>query len=178
MPFLGATLLERVMDRIADLGDELLVTTNHPQKFTHLKVPLFKDRLPERGALGGLLTALSIARYSTVIVVACDMPFVNPGILEAACELLSSKGADVVIPRTEHGYEPLHAVYRRETCLPAVEEALTSGEKRLISWFPSVEVIPIMEDELSRYDPQGFAFWNVNTPQELQEAEEIARQNL
>lgn len=176
MPFLGKTLLERVKDRVAHLGDELLVTTNHPERFEQFKVPLFRDRFPEPGALGGLLTALSVAQYPIVIVVACDMPFVNPDILEVACELLSSMNGDVAIPRTEYGYEPFHAVYRRGTCLPAVKEALTAGEKRLISWFPSVKVIPIPEDELSRYDPEGIAFWNVNTQEELQRAEEMVRE--
>jgi molybdopterin-guanine dinucleotide biosynthesis protein A len=177
MPFLGKTLLERVIERVSDLGNELLVTTNHPEKFSHFKIPLFQDRQPERGALGGLFTALSAAQFPTVIVVACDMPFVNPDILKVACEWLSTKEGDVVIPRTKYGYEPLHGVYRREICLPAVNRALTTGEKRMISWFPSVKVIPLTEGELVKYDPMGIAFWNVNTLEELRRAEDMAREH-
>jgi molybdopterin-guanine dinucleotide biosynthesis protein A len=169
-------MLERVIERVTDLGDELLVTTNHPEEFAHFKIPLFQDRLPERGALGGLFTALSVAQFPTVIVVACDMPFVNPDILKVACGWLSTKRGDVVIPRTKHGYEPLHGVYRREICLPAVDRALTTGEKRMISWFPSVKVIPITEGELIKHDPLGIAFWNVNTLEDLQRAEDMARE--
>jgi molybdopterin-guanine dinucleotide biosynthesis protein A len=102
------------------------------------------------------------------------MPFVNPAILADACDQLHSKQADVVVPHTENGYEPLHAVYRRETCLPAIRAALEAGERRLISWFPSVNVIPIAKDDLIKYDPYRIAFWNVNTPEDLHQAEELA----
>lgn len=174
LPFLGESLLERVMKRVNLLGDEVLVTTNHPERFLDFGVPLIQDELPGKGALGGLLTALHAAQFSTVIVVACDMPFVNPAILADACDQLHSKQADVVVPHTENGYEPLHAVYRRETCLPVVRAALEAGERRLISWFPSVNVIPIAKDDLIKYDPYRIAFWNVNTPEDLHQAEELA----
>ena len=174
LPFLGELLIERVMKRVNLLGDELLVTTNHPERFPDFGVPMIKDQLPGKGALGGLLTALHAAQFSTVVVVACDMPFVNPDFLADACDQLHSKQADVVVPHTEKGYEPLHAVYRRETCLPAVRDALQAGERRLISWYPSVNVIPIAEDDLIKFDPQRIAFWNLNAPEDLHQAEVLA----
>ena len=82
MPFLGATLIERVISRVAPLGDEVLITTNNPQDYLDFKFPLYRDILPGTGALGGLYTALSVASYPIVIVVACDMTFVNVDILE------------------------------------------------------------------------------------------------
>ena len=175
LPFLGTTLLERVMKRVAPLGDELLVTTNHPDRYQRFGVPLYQDVSPGKGALGGLLTALSSARYPFLIVAACDMPFVNADLLSMACERLQSQKADVVIPHSKKGYEPFHAVYRRETCLAAVQSALDSGERRLISWFPSANVIPISENDLLKYDPLQVAFWNVNTADDLQQAEEFAQ---
>jgi molybdopterin-guanine dinucleotide biosynthesis protein A len=174
LPFLGESMLARVMKRVNPLGDELFVTTNHPERFLDFGVPMIQDELPGKGALGGLLTALSAAQFSTVIVVACDMPFVNPEILADASDQLHAQQVDVVIPLTEKGYEPLHAVYRRETCLPAVRAALEAGERRLISWFPSVKVIQIDKHDLIKFDPARIAFWNVNTPEDLHKAEELA----
>jgi len=95
--------------------------------------------------------------------------------LSMAYERLQSQKADVVIPHSKKGYEPFHAVYRRETCLAAVQSALDSGERRLISWFPSANVIPISENDLLKYDPLQVAFWNVNTADDLQQAEEFAQ---
>lgn len=175
LPFMGETLLERVMSRVAPLADELLVVTNNPERYLEFEVPLFQDVLPGRGALGGLLTALSVAQFPTVIVVACDMPFVNSRILTAAYDRLQSQKADVVIPQLNQGYEPFHAVYLSETCLPAVQKALDLGERRLVSWFPLVNVVPLDEEELLQYDPLQIAFWNLNTKEDLKRAEKFAR---
>ena len=176
LPFLGTTLVERVISRVAPLGDELLITTNNPQEYLDFKFPIFRDLLPGKGALGGLYTALSVARFPIVIVVACDMPFVNTDILAQAIEKLQANDVDVVIPQTEKGYEPFHAVYRRESCLSAVQSALQSGEKRLISWFPKVKVTPITESELDQYDPQRIAFRNLNTREDFLNAEVLAQE--
>lgn len=174
MPFLGMTLLEWVMKRVSSLGDELFVTTNHPEKYQDFGVPLYQDVLPGMGALGGLLTALSSAQNPVLIVIACDMPFANIDLLTLAIERLQSSNADVVIPRTKQGYEPFHAVYRLETCLPAVQSALDAGERRLISWFQRVNILTIEERELRKYDPHQIAFWNVNTEEEFLQAEKLA----
>ena len=175
IPFLGRPLIQRVMERVAILADEILVTTNKPEAFGFLQVPLVADVIPGTGALGGLYTALQAASYPLVAVVACDMPFVNPQILSAARRLLEETGADVAIARTEEGFEPFHAVYRRETCLAAVGLALAAGERKLISWFAAVQVTLLPSEIITRYDPQQLAFWNLNTPQELAEAETLAR---
>jgi molybdopterin-guanine dinucleotide biosynthesis protein A len=174
LPILGEPLLARVMKRVSYLGDEVFVTTNHPERFSDFELPLVQDELPGMGALGGLYTALRSAHHPLVIVVACDMPFVNADILEEACNHLLLKEVDAIVPRTEAGYEPFHAVYRRDTCLPAVNAALQAGERRLISWFPAVEVRTLSTDELHRLDPHEVAFWNVNTPDELRRAEQFA----
>jgi molybdopterin-guanine dinucleotide biosynthesis protein A len=175
MPFLDTTLIERVINRVAPLGDEVLITTNHPQQYLVFNLPLYPDILPGKGALGGLYTALKVAKHPIVIVVACDMPFVNADILNAAVSRLHFEEADVAIPKTGKGFEPFHAAYRRETCLPAVDTALRAGEKRLISWFTVVKVAPMPESELLRYDPQLYAFNNLNTRQDFREAEALAR---
>jgi molybdopterin-guanine dinucleotide biosynthesis protein A len=76
--------------------------------------------------------------------------------------------------KSEEGYEPLHAVYRRETCLPAIEAAIDANQWKVIAWFPHVKVRILTPEEIKRYDPLGLAFWNVNTPEEFAEAERIA----
>jgi molybdopterin-guanine dinucleotide biosynthesis protein A len=174
LSFLGEPLISRVLKRIAPLADEVIVTTNKPEDYAFLGYPLFSDILPGTGALGGLLTALKFAQCDLVAVVACDMPFVNPDILALARDSITSTGVDLSIPHTEDGFEPFHAVYRRETCLPAVQQALDAGERKLISWFPSVRISTLNHAELLDYDPNQVAFWNVNTPEELLQAEQLA----
>lgn len=172
--FLGQTLIERVLSRVASLASEILVTTNNLQGYRFLDVPLVADLLPGQGALGGLYTALSAAGYPIVGVVACDMPFVSPSMLSAQRDLLIQSAADLVIPQTPQGLEPFHAVYRRKTCLPAVKAALQAGKQRVDAWFPQVRLRYFTQEEILLYDPQGRAFFNVNTPADLQKAEQAA----
>jgi molybdopterin-guanine dinucleotide biosynthesis protein A len=173
--FLERPLIQRVIDRLASIADEVIVTTNRPEDYAFLNVPLFSDLKPGRGALGGLYTAIASAKHPLVAVVACDMPFASANLLEAESSLLLEEEVDVVIPRSDEGYEPLHAVYRRETCLPAIDAAIEADQWKVVSWFPQVKVHVLTFDEIKRYDLLGLAFWNVNTPEEFAEAERIAQ---
>ena len=183
--FLGRPLIQRVAEQLSPIADELIVTTNRPEEYAFLNLPLFPDLKPGRGALGGLYTAIASAKHPLVAVVACDMPFASPPLLEAASNLLVQEEVDVVIPggapraeragKSEAGYEPLHAIYRRETCLPAIESAIDADQWKVIAWFPQVRVRVLTPDEVRQYDPSELAFWNVNTPEEFSKAETIAQ---
>jgi molybdopterin-guanine dinucleotide biosynthesis protein A len=173
--FLGRPLIQRVVERVSSIADEVIVTTNRPEEYAFLNLRLFADLKPGRGALGGLYTAIASAKHPLVAVVACDMPFASATLLEAESTLLLEEEVDVVIPKSEEGYEPLHAVYRRETCLPAIEAAIAEDQWKVISWFPRVKVRALTPSESKRYDLLGLAFWNVNTPEEFVKAEEIAK---
>lgn len=175
-PFLGEPLILRALKRVAPIADELLVTTNNPDAYRFLGVALYPDIYPGLGALGGLFTAISSARGDLVAVVACDMPFISLPILSLAYERLSRNNADVAIPKTSQGYEPFHAIYRKSTCLLPIKRALEAGERRLISWFPSVTITVLDEQDLRQLDPLGLAFQNINTPEELRQAEALARE--
>lgn len=173
--FLGRPLIQHVIDRLAPLADEILVTTNRPKAYDFLGHRLVADLAPGRGALGGLCTAVASATSPLVAVVACDMPFASATLLEAAARLLVQEEADVVIAKTDEGYEPFHAVYRRETCVPAIQSAIEADKWKVIAWFPRVKVRELSPEEVIRFDPSGLCFWNVNTPEEFAEAERLAQ---
>lgn len=172
--FLGRPLIQRVMERLTPIADEIIVTTNRPDEYSFLNLRLFSDLKPGRGALGGLYTAIASATHPSVAVVACDMPFASPRLIEAMSRLLVQEEADVVIAKSEEGYEPLHAVYRREACLPAIEKSIDADQWKVIAWFPQVKVRVLTMEEIKSADPEGLAFWNVNTPEEFAKAEKLA----
>jgi len=175
-PFLSRPLIQRVIERLTPIADEIIVTTNRPEDYLFLDLRLISDLKPGRGALGGLYTAIASASHPIVAVVACDMPFANATLIETASRLLvdAEREADVVIAKSDEGYEPLHAVYRRGTCLPAIESAIDADQWKVIAWFPKVKVRVLTPEELKESDPSGLAFWNVNTPEEFAKAEELA----
>jgi molybdopterin-guanine dinucleotide biosynthesis protein A len=173
---MGQPLIQRVIRRLTSTADEILITSNHPERLTFLNLPVFQDLYPGLGALSGLFTALSAASHPLVAVVACDMAFANPDLLKAERIALVRQGADAVVPQTEESFQPFHAVYRRDVCRKSVEAALKAGERRADIWYSDVKMLYFSADEIRRYDPEGIAFINLNTPEELGEAEAYARQ--
>lgn len=176
-PFLGRPLIQRVIERMKPIADETIVTTNQPTGYQFLELRLVPDLKPGRGALGGLYTAIASSSHPLVAVAACDMPFASPEFFEGARRIMEEEQADVVIAKTDEGYEPLHALYRRETCLPAIEAAIAADQWKVISWFPQVKVRVLTGEEVKSLDPSGLCFWNLNTPEEFSEAERRARQS-
>ncbi len=180
-PFLGRPLIQRVADRLAPIADEMIVTTNRAAEYGFLnnsvrRLRLVADLKPGRGALGGLYTAIASATSDFVAVAACDMPFVSRVFFESAYRLMIEEEADVVIAKTDEGYEPFHALYRRETCVSAIETAIAADQWKVIAWFPQVKVRMLSSDEIRTVDPSGLCFWNLNTPEEFIQAEEKAKQ--
>lgn len=178
LDFGGQPLIQHVLARLDSLAQETIIITNHPEGYRFLGLPLIPDVVPERGALGGLFTALSAASHPLVAVVACDMPFASPEIL-ATCRdlLLTDPKLDAVIPSTEQGLEPLHAVYRRETCLPAVKRAIDADKWKMIGWHKDVNVRVLTTDEIAFLNKDNIIFWNVNTPADFSSALEIIKKS-
>lgn len=174
LPFLGKTMIERVIERVSHLADEVLITTNHPQDYAYLGLALYPDVIPGRGALGGLYTALSVANQPLVAVVACDMPFVSSELLAFERDLLLENQYDAAIPVTASGTEPFHAVYHKMGCLPAIERAIQGEKWRVDAWFDQVRLRLVTSEEAAVHDPHRLAFRNVNTPEDLAQAEAIA----
>jgi molybdopterin-guanine dinucleotide biosynthesis protein A len=126
------------------------------------------DRYPDHGALGGIFTAIAESPHDRTLVVACDLPFLDAALLE----YMSGLDADLVIPRSARGYEPLCAVYSK-ACLAPIRIRL---ERRALeaSVLPDgVRIAEVGPESLAAYDPDGLLFVNVNTPHDYERATEI-----
>ena len=142
--------------------------------YPDLTIRLGGDAYAERGALPGLYTALAAAENPYVAVVACDMVFASARLVVAEALAMHESGADVVAPSNKHGFEPMHAMYRKEGCLGAVHARTERGEKRVQSFFddPAVTVLPFNQDRVLEVEPRGGCFINANTPDELARIEQ------
>jgi molybdopterin-guanine dinucleotide biosynthesis protein A len=156
------------------LVEERVLLTNHSALAQLEDVRLVYDPLPHAGVLPALAAGLDAAAGDVCLAVACDMPFVSDKLFKYMLERLLAAEADVVIPRTAGFLEPMHAVYRRQTVLRAIQAALDRGEQRMISYFADVRVQEVAEEEWRTFDPAGMAFFNVNTPGDLAEARRVA----
>jgi len=172
----GEPLLRRVVRRLQRALPAVLVIG--PADLAEL-VPgarVTPDLAPGDGPLGGLRTALHAIATPWAFVIACDMPFVAPPLVQAMAQLAATTERpqfDAVVLRTARGLEPLHAVYHH-SCLSPIERQLQSPNRSLAGLLDKLRVRAVEETEAMRYDPHGCSAFNANTPEEWHVALELA----
>lgn len=164
----GELLIERVLRPLAELSDDLIIVTNTPEDYRRFGVQLVGDVWPGMGSLGGIYSGLRAARHTRALVVGCDMPFLDLSLLRFM--VLLSADYDVVIPRLDGLLEPLHAVYS-QACLGPIEDLLRAQNLRIIDFLSRVRVRYVEQSEIEVLDPQRLSVFNVNTPEDLREAQ-------
>nr|MBN1228114.1 molybdenum cofactor guanylyltransferase [Anaerolineae bacterium] len=164
-------IIERVMDRVKPIGTVFLVA-NEPDLYRHLDIPVFRDLLPGLGPLGGIYTALSVSSTDHVLVISCDLPFLNRQLLQHIID--RREGYDVVVPLGENNHpQGLHAVYAR-ACFSSIEQQINAGQRKIIAFYPNVRVLKLSFEETAKIDPHHHSFINVNTPEDLRRARALA----
>lgn len=172
LPVGGRPVIERVIARVSPLTDDLFINANDAAKYLPLGLPVRPDVYPDKAALGGIYSAIYHARHPQVLVVACDMPFLNPALLRYLAGLAPT--ADVVVPVINPPQpETMHAVYSKN-CLPAIEPRLRAGRLRIIGFFDDVTVRQVSRDEVTRFDPDLYSFLNMNTPEDWYKVQALA----
>jgi len=171
LPVGGRPVIERVLEGVLPLSDDVTLITNTPDQYRHLGHPMVGDVYPGKGSLGGIYTAIHAARYSHCLVVACDMPFLNADLVRYLASLRS--GFDVVIPRIQDFPETLHAIYGRN-CLGPIRRRLLADQLKIIGFFDDVQVRYVERDEVARFDPTFRSFLNMNTPADWERVQQLA----
>lgn len=162
--FRGRPIIAHVIDTLHELSNDVIVVSNRSGVYDSFGARVVPDYEPPAGPLGGIAAGLSAARHDLAIVVACDMPFLNSRLL---CYLIEQAvDADAVVMQIEDKFEPLHAVYRR-ACLTAINQHLTAGDRRVISFYADVRLRSIPEADWRTIDPDGRSMANLNTPDDL-----------
>jgi molybdenum cofactor guanylyltransferase len=170
----GKTIIEHTLDRVSGLGKRAFVISDDSLSYGYLKdVEILRDMFPGHGPLGGMVTAFEKVPFPILVMCACDMPFASSELFQKEIELLVNSDLDVVIPEVDGRMEPLHAVYRRQSCLEPANEVFRQGGRKIIDWFSQVKVKVLGESDLSSLNINKQAFFNINTPEDYQNAKFI-----
>lgn len=162
-----------VVERLRALVDEVIVVTLDPTVFNGIEAHVVTDMYPGQGVLAGLHAGLTAAQGEWAVIVAGDMPLLDPALLNAMMCLAQDCEADIVVPQWHDELEPLHALYRPSACAPAAEAALRAGKRRIVAFYPDVRVHIIPQADIAQIDPTGRSFFNVNTPEDWELAKRL-----
>ena len=160
----GVPIVRRIYTLFKELFQEVIIVTNQPELFKNFDSKISSDLIPNQGALGGLYTGLYFSTFQYSFCVACDMPFIKKALVQYIINHI--EGEDVIVPRTEDGLQPLHAIYSKN-CLDPIKIIMEQGKYKIIDFYNQVNVKIVEEKEFTVLDPLRESFINVNTPDEL-----------
>lgn len=170
IPLDGKLLIQHVIDRASQLGMPLLLIANNIERYQQFDLPVYPDAIPGAGSLGGVYTALTYSQTEYTLCLACDMPQVNLALLRYLMTLTGSY--DVIAPRVNGVTQSLHAIYHRR-CLPVLYDHIQQGKLKISGVIELLQTRLVDDAELSRFDPEGASFVNLNTQGDLAQFKRI-----
>ena len=166
----GVRIIDRQLAALRAVAGAICIVGD-TARYGGFGVPVIGDALPDAGALGGIYTALVWSPAPRVIVVACDLPFLSPGLLRRLGE---PAAADVVVPRSARGYEPLCAAWHVRAAA-VLRRRIVRGELKASDAIGDVTAEEIGPEALAQCDPRGLLFVNVNTSHDYERAQGLSR---
>ena len=168
-----SVMIQAIAEKLSGLSEDIVVSTNG-RRYEDITIPVrwAIDVRPGAGSLMGLYSGLLAAKHDYAVAVACDMPFINIELLKYMISL--PRDYDALLPKIGEQTEQLHSIYSKN-CLPKMEKYLNSGHLKITSFMDEIDVKYVDEDIINKYDPRHLSFFNVNTAQQLNEAQDILK---
>ena len=170
----GVPVIERVVKALTPITSRiLLVTGGDTITFSTVKgVEVINDNHSIKRPLTGIYTGLCCSRSKANIVVTCDMPFLNPALLEHMVKILPS--FEAIVPRWPNMQkEPLHAVYSL-ACLPTMKKHIETNRYSIIHVLKEMHVLHLNKRGFAEFDPDFYSFLNINDQADIDLANKIA----
>jgi molybdopterin-guanine dinucleotide biosynthesis protein A len=164
LQFGGCTLLERAIFVLRPVCEVAIV--GDPAKFSTYGT-VIEDVYPGRGPLAGIHAALLHSSAELNLMLAVDMPLVSSELLAFLFAAAASTDAQVTVPHSARGFQPLCAVYRRPFATVA-DQALKAGKNKIDALFAVIPVRVIEGEELASAGFSDQVFVNLNKPEDLQ----------
>ena len=167
MQLFGRTLLTHALELArAATGSAWIVGSR--EKFASFG-QVAEDIYPGHGPLAGIHKALTSTQTELNLILAVDMPFLQPDFLNYLVAQACDSTAAVVVPEAGRCLQPLCAVYRREFAKVA-ERSLVANRNKIERLFAEVRTRVIKREELKRNGFSEEMFRNLNTELDWQEA--------
>lgn len=168
----GKTVIERIVEKLGPIVDNLIIVTNSFEEFAFLELPMVEDEWKGIGPLAGIHAGLTASKTERNLIVACDMPFISPELGTLLLEQLVEYEA--VVPQITEQLHPLFAAYKRGV-KEEVKKAIELEQLRIRKIFDRIYVKILTETELENLGVQiGQAdTFNMNHPEEYEQAKNM-----
>jgi molybdopterin-guanine dinucleotide biosynthesis protein A len=172
LSFDGKTSIERTAAQLAPVTSRVRLAGAR-QDLGRPPLENVPDIHPQWGALGGIHAALVACRNRWALIVACDLPFVTTELL-ARLEGFRSAEVDAIVPiQPDERPQPLCALYRRETCLPRVEQLIDRDQHTPRALLATVNTKWVEFREIEDLPGSDQFFFNMNTPDDFTLAQRL-----
>ena len=160
----GKTMFEKVFEAFSENFSRIVLIGDRAERFAGYHVPIYADLFPG-SALGGLYTGLYYSKTDYIFVSSCDLPYPSGRVISHICRFVGD--CDAVVPKLEHGYEPLFAAYAKGGLVP-IKGMLEAGNYCVYDLYPLITVKDVSKEELETVVESPYAFINLNTPAEYE----------
>lgn len=180
-PLGGEALIRHVVERVGPLVDEVTINCRAAQRAAiadaigpwRPSVQFATDPEEDRGPVMGIAAGLAASEADLCVVVACDMPFVDPLLLRYMFVAIGD--ADAILPRPDEWYVPTQAVYQRTRVVEAMQTVAEAGDKRILAALEGLKVVTVDAPVFDRLDAHA-SLRNINTRTELAAAAQVIGQ--
>lgn len=177
LPLGGRTILDHVLERLAPQSAPIALNANgDPARFDAYELPVLADPVPDHpGPLAGVLAGMLWARASGaefVVVVAADTPFLPADMVETFQRAQAAADLPVVLAEAPDGRHPTFGLWATSLAEP-LADALGQDQRRVVT-FADARGSTTAHFADTPFNP----FFNVNTPEDLAEAEAIYRTHV
>ncbi len=170
LPLGDLSVIEHVLRRLQPMVAGLYLVVNKPEPYRFLNVPLVQDITPGQGPLMGLYSGLRACPAPWALAVACDTPFLEPGLLQA---LVDRRGATpVVVPVIKGNPQPLPGLYSTD-CIATIERLLREGHRALRDLLGAAPLMLLPETQVRSLDPELRSFVDLDTLEQLHQARRL-----
>jgi molybdopterin-guanine dinucleotide biosynthesis protein A len=162
----GKRIIDTTIDLLGGVFTKIGISTNNPELYFSLGLPMVGDIINERGPMTGIFSVLTSLESHEVFVTACDMPFINVILVQYMIERWDNK-RDALVPIFEEKPQPFPGIYSKEI-VRKMEESIWKGKKGLRGFLEEIDVLYLREEEVRNIDKDGRSFVNINTLEDFQ----------
>jgi len=164
--FDGRPLVAHVLERLAPQVDDILISANRNQEaYTGFGWTVIADEMEGfAGPLAGIASTLRRTDADAIVTAPCDGPWLPLDLVQRLRECMVQSDAPICAAHDGTRLQQAYALIHR-SALPGLDAYMQAGGRRLEEWFKRESMAT------ADFSDRPSAFANINTPQNLEDAE-------